>query len=94
MWNKMQCDGIGGLISVSFPFLVSDVVRRHVVRGTWFASGLIDGDLLPTFSNRSLGVSNDTPNGQCMAVGRACIVVRDITLTNGVLHVIDQLAIN
>ena len=82
------------LVSASLPCLVSDVIRRHVVRGTWFVSGLIDGDLLPTFSNRSLTVSHDTPNGQCLAVGGVCIVVRDITLTNGVLHVIDHLAIN
>lgn len=68
--------------------LLSDVLRRHVVRGTWFTSGLIDGDHLFTFDDQVLTVKNDA---DCVGINGACIAVRDITLTNGVLHVVDNL---
>lgn len=72
----------------SSPSIVADVLRRHVVRGTWFVSGLIDGDHLFTFDGQALTVRRDE---NCIGINGACIVVRDITLTNGVLHVIDNL---
>lgn len=65
----------------------SDVLKRHIVHGTWFTSGLIDGDRLVSLSDRVLPVGH---GGECVGVGGACIAVRDITLTNGVLHVIDK----
>ena len=58
------------------------------MRGTWFVSGLIDGDLLFTLGGEPLSVSHD---GDCIGINDACIVVRDITLSNGVLHVVNKL---
>ena len=67
------------------PALLLD---RHVVRGSWFTSGLVDGDALFNLNGQMLPVRHD---GDCIGIGGSCIVVRDITLTNGVLHVIDKL---
>lgn len=58
-----------------------------MVRGVWFLSGLIDGDRMITIDDDFLTITHD---GECVAVNGACIVVRDITLTNGVLHVINR----
>lgn len=63
------------------------MIRKHVVRGVWFLSGLIDGDRLVTISDEILSITHD---GDCVSVNGACVVVRDITLTNGVLHVVDK----
>lgn len=65
-----------------------DILARHLVRGTWFASGLIDGDYLYSISDDEIRV---VQHEDCIGVNGACIVMRDITLTNGVLHVIDKL---
>lgn len=69
------------------PSSLASMIRKHVVRGVWFLSGLIDGDRMMTIDDDFLAVTYD---GECVAVNGACIVVRDITLTNGVLHVIDK----
>lgn len=68
--------------------MLSDLLERQVVRGTWFVSGLIDGDLLFALNGQTLRVSHE---GDCIGINGACIVVRDITLSNGVLHVVDKL---
>ncbi len=75
--------------SVTWSFRVGvDLLERQVVRGTWFVSGLIDGDLLFALNGQTLRVSHE---GDCIGINGACIVVRDITLSNGVLHVVDKL---
>lgn len=63
------------------------MIRKHIARGVWFLSGLIDGDRLVTIGDDILTITHE---GDCVAVNGACIVVRDVTLTNGVLHVVDK----
>ncbi|XP_032779429.1 transforming growth factor-beta-induced protein ig-h3 [Daphnia magna] len=94
----LPADGpvLDALLVGSSPSKLTEILRRHVVRGTWFTAGLIDGDHLLTFDNQVLTVRRDA---NCVGISHSgintpCIAVRDITLTNGVLHVIDNLVLN
>lgn len=63
------------------------MLSRHLVRGAWFTSGLVDEDQIYDLNNRPMHISRTE---SCIGIDGACIIVRDITLTNGVLHVIDR----
>jgi len=76
------------LTSRTLPSSSASILSRHVVPGTWFESGLIDEDQIYDLNNRPIHISRTEG---CIGINGACIVARDITLTNGVLHVIDRL---
>jgi len=73
--------------TLSSPSMRASILRRHLVPGTWFTSGLVDDDQIYNLNNEPMHVSRAEG---CIGIDGACIIVRDITLTNGVLHVIDR----
>lgn len=75
------------LKSRTLPSSSDSMLSRHLVRGAWFTSGLVDEDQIYDLNNRPMHISRTE---SCIGIDGACIIVRDITLTNGVLHVIDR----
>ncbi|GFX87787.1 periostin [Trichonephila clavipes] len=65
-----------------------DFVKRYLVRGCYYSSGLQDGQTLLTEANTYL-VVKVTP--ECVIVSEAKVAYGDMSTTDGVLHVISSL---
>ncbi|XP_061167963.1 transforming growth factor-beta-induced protein ig-h3-like [Saccostrea echinata] len=63
-----------------------DLLTYHVVSGTFYSSGLKDGMEVPTVEKSEVRIS---VNGDTVKVNDATVVQADISVTNGVIHVID-----
>jgi OOP family OmpA-OmpF porin len=68
------------------PVLLAQVLSHHVVDGVLMSSDLLDGDVMALDGNPLAVVAGDD-----ITVGGARLVERDITASNGVVHVIDRL---
>lgn len=62
------------------------ILAHHVIDGRVAAAALADTAALTTLSGDSLRVRSDTT----LAVGASTVVDDDITVANGVIHVLDQ----
>jgi uncharacterized surface protein with fasciclin (FAS1) repeats len=62
------------------------VMGNHIVKGTFLASKLYDGDTLTTLSSGEYVITNVNDT---IKVNNACVTVRDLITDNGVVHVID-----
>lgn len=65
----------------------SDLLKRHVVRGTFFSSGIQDDVDKQSENSKPLKLSLQEG---ILTVNSVPVTYSDITATNGVLHVIDQ----
>lgn len=65
---------------------LTTVLLNHMITGVWFSAGLQDGATLTSEADQSLviGLSAST-----FTIGGATVTSRDVTVTNGVVHVID-----
>ncbi|OAL49526.1 Fasciclin-domain-containing protein [Pyrenochaeta sp. DS3sAY3a] len=67
---------------------VTDILTYHVINGTiGYSSGLENGTTLETANGESLTV---TINNGSVFVNNAKVVISDILIANGVVHVIDE----
>lgn len=69
---------------------LKSVLTYHVVRGELKAADLTDGQELETVNGEKLTVS---VNGDTVKVGDATVVTPDVDVSNGVVHVIDQVLV-
>lgn len=65
----------------------SDLLKRHIIRGTYFSSGIQDDLEKKSENNKPLKLSLQEG---ILTVNSVPVTYSDITATNGVLHVIDQ----
>ncbi|CAG7836658.1 unnamed protein product, partial [Allacma fusca] len=72
-------------------------VQYHVVPGTWFSEGLVDGQYLPTLYDKEIKVSVST-DGFSRTInfvnGDIRVVKANVPLLNGVAHIISQVMSN
>lgn len=69
---------------------LQNVLKYHVVAGTTMAADLQDGQELTTLQGEKLKVS--IKDGKVM-VGGAEVIAADVTASNGVVHVINQVVV-
>lgn len=62
------------------------LLTYHVVEGVFYSGGLQDGQEVPTVEKSKLLISI---NGGVVKVGGATVLQADVSVTNGVIHVID-----
>lgn len=65
------------------------VLEYHVVSGTFYSQGLASGDV-PTLQGKSVKV---TVGDEGVMVNTAKVIMADLSVTNGVIHVIDSVLI-
>ncbi|XP_052090462.1 protein sll1483-like isoform X2 [Mytilus californianus] len=65
---------------------LSDTLNYHLLKGTLYTAGLTNGMVLPTVEGRSLNI---TMNPDKLVVNDCKITTADISVVNGVIHVID-----
>lgn len=71
---------------VSDEKTLTDALNYHLVKGTLYTAGLTNGMVLQTVEGRSLNI---TMNPDKLMVNDCKITTADISVVNGVIHVID-----
>nr|XP_022326288.1 periostin-like [Crassostrea virginica] len=80
-------------ILANLPSITADdsyfkkILAYHVVPGVWFSSGLTDGMSLPTLAGSNITIRLQ---GSGVFVKTAQVLQADVPLSNGCLHVIDD----
>ena len=72
-----------------FYFSISAWLRKHIVKGTHFSIGLIEGKVLNSIDGFSK--INITESPHCVNANGQELLYPDIAVTNGVLHVTNGL---
>lgn len=72
--------------------LLNKVLKAHVIPGTWYTVGLVNGIKLRTWSNEVITISKDDEGLIKFSNAKAGIIV-DINATNGVTHAVQSLII-
>ncbi|OWF36314.1 transforming growth factor-beta-induced protein ig-h3-like [Mizuhopecten yessoensis] len=67
-----------------------ELLEYHVVSGTYYSGGLVDGQKVPTVAGGNLTVQ--ISGGQVL-IDNAHVTHADISVTNGVIHVIDKVMV-
>lgn len=83
-FNKLPSGTLAGLS----PEQLASILTYHVVAGEANAADLSDGDVLETLQGEKLYVSID--NGNVMINGQTMVTQADVSASNGVIHVLDN----
>ncbi|XP_013415927.1 transforming growth factor-beta-induced protein ig-h3 [Lingula anatina] len=88
-FEKLPADVLNKL--VSNVTALGLVLRYHVVQGTVYSAGLVNGEMVPTVNGAKLTVNISSSAG--VLINSARVVMADLSTTNGVVHVIDSVLI-
>jgi uncharacterized surface protein with fasciclin (FAS1) repeats len=87
-WAKMTKENREGLMND--PKRLKDVLKYHVVKGKYSAADLADKRSLKTVQGESLMVDNKSGT---VVVDGCIVTTADVPCDNGVIHIIDAVAI-
>ncbi|XP_050414723.1 transforming growth factor-beta-induced protein ig-h3 [Patella vulgata] len=75
---------------LSDPKALANVLLYHVVNGTVYSAGLMDGESVPTLNKNDVKISISQGG---VKVNNANVIMPDVSVTNGAIHVIDTVLI-
>ena len=69
--------------------VLQELLLNHIIPEVYHAEDLLDGESRATLSGRRLSISRDTT----IKLANATVTTADISASNGVVHVVDQVII-
>ena len=89
-FRKLPAGTVDGWLLPDNNAELRSIVSFHIVPGRYTTKELINGKTLTTYDGDTIRLSEQ--NGK-LYIGNAAIVIQDITVSNGVIHVIDSILI-
>ncbi|KAK6176866.1 hypothetical protein SNE40_015083 [Patella caerulea] len=87
-FNKLPAGTLQKLLND--PKALANVLLYHVVSGTVYSAGLTDGESVPTLNKQDVKISISQGG---VKVNDANVIMPDVSVTNGAVHVIDTVLI-
>jgi uncharacterized surface protein with fasciclin (FAS1) repeats len=88
-FSQLSQETIRHLLEEDNQHLLVEILLNHVIPDTYLSVDLLDGEIASALSGNQLIIARDSE----IKVGNAIVTTADISASNGVVHIVDQVIV-